>query len=142
MVVGSAMRPLTDRYRISREKLAFLVDSTSAPIASLALISTWIMYEVTLFGQSAETMGIADSGYSIFLDVLRYRFYCLFILAWVFLHIILGRDFGPMRAAEERALRREPDVQADDSATVKSRALWVALIPLTGLLLFHFRHLV
>jgi Na+/H+ antiporter NhaC len=138
MVVGSAMRPLTDRYRISREKLAFLVDSTSAPIASLALISTWIMYEVTLFGQSAETMGIADSGYSIFLDVLRYRFYCLFILAWVFLHIILGRDFGPMRAAEERALRREPDVQADDSTTVKSRALWVALIPLTGLLLFHF----
>ena len=75
MVVGSAMRPMTDRYRISREKLAFLVDSTSAPIASLALISTWIMYEVTLFGQTAETMGIVNSGYSIFLDVLQYRFY-------------------------------------------------------------------
>ena len=51
MVVGSAMRPMTDRYRISREKLAFLVDSTSAPIASLALISTWIMYEAAIPGE-------------------------------------------------------------------------------------------
>ncbi len=138
MVVGSAMRPMTDRYRISREKLAFLVDSTSAPIASLALISTWIMYEVSLFSESAETMGIANSGYSIFLDVLQYRFYCLFILSLVFLHVLLGRDFGPMKAAEEKALEEEPDVQTDATNTAKSGSVWVALIPLTGLLLFHF----
>ncbi len=137
MVVGSAMRPMTDRYRISREKLAFLVDSTSAPIASLALISTWIMYEVTLFGQSAETMGIANSGYAIFLDVLQYRFYCLFILALVFLHIFLGRDFGPMKIAEDRALAAAPNLRSEQSAIAKPYSLWVALIPLTGLLLFH-----
>jgi len=138
MVVGSAMRPLTDSFRISREKLAFLIDSTSAPIASLALISTWIMYEVALFSQSAQTMGIANSGYSIFLDVLQYRFYCIFILSLVFLHIILGRDFGPMKAAEQRALKEEPGPKDDETNTATTCSFWVALIPLTGLLLFHF----
>ena len=72
VVQGSLVEVQSAFFGSFGEKLAFLVDSTSAPIASLALISTWIMYEVTLFGQSAETMGIADSGYSIFLDVLRY----------------------------------------------------------------------
>ena len=137
MVVGSAMRPMTDRYRVSREKLAFLVDSTSAPIASLALISTWIMYEVNLFGQAAETMGISNTGYSIFLDVLQYRFYCLFIIALVFIHIILGRDFGPMKKAEERALNEAPIVPTDEGKTAKRHSLWVALFPLSCLLLFH-----
>jgi len=138
MVVGSAMRPLTDSFRISREKLAFIIDSTTAPIASLALISSWIMYEVTLFSQAAETMGIAKSGYSIFLDILQYRFYCIFILSLVFLHILLGRDFGPMRAAEEGALKEERGPQDDKSHSTTTSSFWVALIPLTGLLLFHF----
>jgi len=138
MVVGSAMRPLTDRHRISREKLAFIVDSTSAPMASLALISTWIMYEVGLFNDSAESMGISNSGYSIFLDVLQYRFYCIFILILVFLHIIIGRDFGSMKSAESNALNSNPDESKTNTKNGEPGSVWIAVIPLTGLILFHF----
>jgi hypothetical protein len=104
IVVGSMMQPITDRFRISREKLAFIVDATSAPIAGLAVISTWIAYEVGLLGQIGGTLGIGKSGYAMFFDALSFRFYCLLMIAFVFVHIIMGRDFGPMKAAQERAL--------------------------------------
>ncbi|MHC4310788.1 MAG: hypothetical protein ACYSSN_12700, partial [Planctomycetota bacterium] len=95
IIVGSMMQPITDRFRVSREKLAFLVDATSAPIAGLAVISTWIAYEVGLLSQIAEELSIDRSGYSLFFDALSFRFYCLLMIAFVFLHIIFGRDFGP-----------------------------------------------
>lgn len=141
MVVGSAMRPLTDRFRVSREKLAFLVDSTSAPIASLALISTWIIYEVGYFKESADAMGIEMSGYAIFLDILQYRFYCIFILALVFLHIFMGRDFGPMKTAEEKAMKEGAEGAEEAHAETnneKAPSVLVALIPLGGLMIFQF----
>ncbi len=65
---------LTDHHRVSREKLAFLVDSTSVPIAGLAFVSTWIGYEVGLFEDIAKTIGIERDGYSMFFDGLSFRF--------------------------------------------------------------------
>ncbi|MBA2661078.1 MAG: Na+/H+ antiporter NhaC family protein [Bradymonadaceae bacterium] len=105
IVVGTTMRPLTDQKRISREKLAYLVDSTSAPIAGIAIISTWIGYEVGLFEDLARQLGINQSGYEIFLSIIPLRFYCLFALAFVFLNVLLSRDFGPMLKAERRAFK-------------------------------------
>ena len=52
LIVGNTMRPLTDRLRISREKLAYIVDSTAAPVACVALVSTWIGYQVSLVGDA------------------------------------------------------------------------------------------
>lgn len=101
MIVGSMMQPITDRHRVSRQKLAFIVDATSAPIAGLAVISTWIAYEVGLLGDIAEELAIDKNGYAMFFDALAYRFYCWLMIAFVFAHITLGRDFGPMRKAEE-----------------------------------------
>ena len=72
VIVGSSMRPVTDRFAISREKLAFLVDATSAPITSLAVISTWIAYEVGLFVLTAQKLGIEKDGYSMFFDALSF----------------------------------------------------------------------
>ncbi|HAA53156.1 MAG TPA: hypothetical protein DCE42_00275 [Myxococcales bacterium] len=105
IVVGNTMRPLTDRYRVSREKLAYLVDSTAAPIAGIALLSTWIGYEVGLIGDLIKHLGIPGniSGYSLFLSSLPYRFYCWMTLIFVFMGIFLNRDFGPMLSAEKRA---------------------------------------
>lgn len=103
VVVGSTMRPLSDARRISREKLAYLVDSTSAPIAGLAIISTWIGYEVGLFKEMSDQLGMGVSGYAIFFDILPLRFYCILTLCFVLLNTILGRDFGPMLKAERRA---------------------------------------
>jgi len=103
VVVGSTMRKLTDRFRVSREKLAYIVDSTTAPVAGLALLSTWIAYEVWLFDSVGGGLGVAEGGYVMFLTILPYRFYCWGTLIMVFLTSALGRDFGPMLRAERRA---------------------------------------
>ena len=103
MIVGSAMRPMTDEKKISREKLAFLVDATTAPIAGLAIVSTWIGYEIFLFSSVAESIGIDKDGYSMFFDALGYRFYCLMMVIFVFVNVISGRDFGEMLKAERRS---------------------------------------
>lgn len=115
LVVGSTMRPLTDRLRISREKLAYIVDSTSAPVASLALISTWIGYEVSLIDDAFIKCGISRwNGYGAFLESIPYRFYCILTLAMVFLIAFFCRDFGPMAEAEKRC-RRTGKCFSDDA---------------------------
>jgi len=146
IIVGSMMQPITDRFRVSREKLAFLVDATSAPISGLAVISTWIAYEVGLFTDMAQKLGIEKSGYSMFFDALSFRFYCLLMIAFVFLHILTGRDFGPMKTAEQLAKRKDhteegetapsKDVVAPPVNDGRGRAI-NALLPLGGLILFH-----
>lgn len=103
VVVGNTMRPLTDRFRISREKLAYLVDSTTAPIAGLALVSTWIAFEVFLLGSAAHAADIPLDGYAIFFQMLPYRFYCWGTLMFLLLTILLRREYGPMLKAERRA---------------------------------------
>jgi Na+/H+ antiporter NhaC len=105
VLVGSTMRRITDRLRIAREKLAYLVDSTAAPIAGVALISTWIGYEIALLSDAAGGVGMAEDGYGLFLYALPFRFYCLFTLAFVAILVITGRDFGPMLRAERRAAK-------------------------------------
>jgi Na+/H+ antiporter NhaC len=146
IIVGSMMQPITDRFRVSREKLAFIVDATSAPVAGLAVISTWIAYEVGLLGQIAAELHIERSGYSLFFDALGFRFYCLLMIAFIFLHAILGRDFGPMKTAEDRARANGPgERDAADAAggascgvvTPESGRAVNALVPLGGLIAFH-----
>lgn len=116
LVVGNTMRPVTDRMRISREKLAYLVDSTAAPIACIALVTSWIGYEVGLIRDALA--GIPDlelNAYFVFLHSIPYSFYPLFALALVFAVVYTGRDFGPMRRAEQRARdtgRTAPPVEA------------------------------
>jgi len=150
IIVGSMMQPITDRFRVSREKLAFLVDATSAPIAGLAVVSTWIAYEVSLLGAVGQELGIEKSGYSMFFDALSFRFYCLLMIVFVFVHILTGRDFGPMRTSEDLAKgsgRAEEGETSSPKVTADSRPAMAAqesgrainaLVPLAGLLLFHF----
>lgn len=119
MIVGSAMRPVTDRFRVSREKLSFLVDATSAPVAGLAILSTWVGYEVGLFSEAAQSLGIEKTGYAMLFDALPFRFYCLTLLIFVGVSIFFGKDFGPMRRAEARA-RRKGEVAAPDAVPMTS----------------------
>lgn len=107
IVVGTTMRPVTDARRISREKLAYIVDSTSAPVAGVAVISTWIGYEVGIFDELSRQLGLGQTGYEIFFEIMPLRFYCLTALMFVFVNAFSGRDFGPMLAAERRALTGE-----------------------------------
>ncbi|MBU0741607.1 Na+/H+ antiporter NhaC family protein [bacterium] len=103
LLVGNTMRPLTDRLHISREKLAYLVDSTAAPVTTIAIISTWVGFEVGLIQDSLSRLAQEGSGYLFFLRSLPYNFYPILTLAMVFLVAGTGRDFGPMAKAEGRA---------------------------------------
>jgi len=102
LVRGNMMRPVTDRLRISREKLSFIVDAGAATVASIFIISTWIGYEVGLIEQGLKIINSTEDAYSVFLQTIPYRFYPIFTLILVFLIGYLGRDFGPMLNAERR----------------------------------------
>ena len=146
LVVGNTMRPITDRLKISREKLAYLVDSTAAPVACIALVTTWVGYEVGLIRDAVEQIpGLDLNPYMAFLNSISYSFYPLLALTLVFTVVITGRDFGPMRAAEARARagRVAPDtdsarrwaddmqdVHPEDHVTCRARN---ALIPIATL---------
>ena len=121
LVVGNTMRPVTDKLRISREKLAYIVDSTAAPVSCIALITTWIGYEVGLIGDSLSQLGAVDvSAYEVFLTSILYSFYPFLALLMVFVIAYTGRDYGPMYVAEHRALTTgqllAPGATVDDSA--------------------------
>ena len=104
LVVGNTSRSITDRLRISREKLAYLVDSTAAPLATVALVTTWIGYQVSLIGDAIAPLDdLIMSPYSIFLNSILYSFYPFMAILLVVLVITTGREFGPMLAAERRA---------------------------------------
>ncbi len=107
LIVGKTMRPVTDKLAISREKLAYLVDSTAAPVATIALVTTWIGFEVGLIGDSVANIdGYDEAAYSIFLKSIAYSFYPILTLLFVFVVAMSGRDFGPMLNAERRAASR------------------------------------
>lgn len=116
LLVGNTMRPLTDRLKISREKLAYLVDSTAAPVAAIVPISTWVGYEISLIGQgfqiAAEQQG-ADAAlaaslasanpFNVFVSTIPYLFYPLLALAFVLITSVMNKDLGAMARAERRA---------------------------------------
>jgi Na+/H+ antiporter NhaC len=119
LVVGNTMRPVTDTLKISRAKLAYIVDSTAAPVTCLALITTWIGYEVGLIGDAISHIDdLNTEPYLLFLSTIPYSFYPLLAIAFVFMVALSGRDFGPMLAAERRARAGIQPEADDDAATV------------------------
>ncbi|AXH53721.1 Na+/H+ antiporter NhaC family protein [Clostridium perfringens] len=138
LIVGPIMRPVTDKLGVSREKLAFVIDATAAPIAGLAIISTWIGLEVGLIGDALKSVGIQADGFGVFLETIPYRFYNILILAFVVISAITLREFGPMLKAERRARRGEVlstiEISSDseDLEPIEGIKLsvWNAIIPI------------
>ncbi len=141
MVVGPAMRSVFDRLKLSRAKLAYIVDSTAAPVASIALIGTWVGAEIGFIQAGLDTVtesgapaflmddnGNMLRGMNVFLHSLPYRFYPILALVLVFLIALTGRDFGPMKRAERKVLSRiEPDgalAQPGADQTQQPKARW------------------
>ncbi|BES66696.1 Na+/H+ antiporter NhaC family protein [Gottschalkiaceae bacterium SANA] len=102
LIVGNTMRPITDRMKVSREKLAYIVDATAAPVSSIALVSTWVGMELGLIRDGIAEIGLEMGAYELFLQTIPYRFYSILSLAFVFFMIYLAKDFGPMWKAERR----------------------------------------
>jgi Na+/H+ antiporter NhaC len=108
LIVGNTMRSVTDRHRVSREKLAYIVDSTAAPVAAIAFITTWIGAELGYIDDGVESLRAFNfdmTPYAIFLQSLKYSFYPILTLIFILLLIYLRRDYGPMYPAELRARR-------------------------------------
>jgi Na+/H+ antiporter NhaC len=104
LLVGNTMRPVTDRLRISRAKLAYLVDATAAPVASVAFISTWIGAELGYIQGGLDKIGALNmSAYQVFIASVPYSFYAWLTIAFMALVIYRQRDFGPMLSSERLA---------------------------------------
>lgn len=103
LIVGPIMRPVTDKMRISREKLSFIIDATAAPIAGIALISTWVGYEISLIKDAYGSIGVDVNAYSVFVSTIPYRFYNILMLMFIVFTAIFLKEFGPMLKAERRA---------------------------------------
>ena len=107
LTVGTVMRPITDRLRISREKLAYIIDATAAPVCIIAPVSSWA---VAVASEVSQT-----GGFNIFLSTIPYNLYALFTIAMVLFVCWTGRDFGPMKQAEINAQAREPEAEAAEN---------------------------
>jgi len=105
LVVGNTARSLTDHLNVSREKLAYIVDSTAAPVACIALITTWIGYQIGLVDQALASIDALShvQAYSVFIHSIPYSFYPILAIIFVFMISASGLDFGPMYKAEVRA---------------------------------------
>ncbi|NDV19568.1 Na+/H+ antiporter NhaC family protein [Pseudodesulfovibrio sp. JC047] len=150
LTVGPIMRPVTDRMKVSREKLAFIIDATAAPIAGIALISTWVAYEVGLIRDGYQMIPIDANAYGVFVETIPFRFYNIFILVFILFTIWFMREFGPMYKAEKRA-RTEGKVIADNSTPMAAEessslepvpgiklSIWNAIIPIGTLIVTAF----
>jgi Na+/H+ antiporter NhaC len=105
LIVGNTMRPLTDKLRISREKLSYLVDSTAAPVANIAIISTWIGYQLSLMNEAFNSLGLHINPYVTFFKTIPFNYYPLFTLAFGLFVALTGRDLFSMFRAEKRAFK-------------------------------------
>ena len=103
LLVGNTMRPFTDKLKISREKLAFLVDATAAPIASIAFVSTWIGFQNGLIKQGFDSINLDMDPYVAFISSIPYSFYAFIMLGLIVITATRACDFGPMLTAERRA---------------------------------------
>ncbi|MCZ6688858.1 MAG: Na+/H+ antiporter NhaC family protein [Planctomycetota bacterium] len=123
LLVGNTLRPLTDKLKISREKLAYIVDSTAAPVAGIAFISTWVGFEVGVIRDALESIDpVAGTPFGILIETIPYRFYSILAILFVLFIAWSRRDFGPMLRAERRA-REEGKVLSDTAVPLLDRSV-------------------
>ncbi|MBR6430968.1 MAG: Na+/H+ antiporter NhaC family protein [Oscillospiraceae bacterium] len=131
LTVGTVMGPIADRNKISREKLAYIIDCTAAPICIIAPISSWAA-AVT----SSLPDGSAIDGFKLFLQAIPYNFYSLFTLALILITSILAVDFGKMRRYELEARARQIVQEAEQEQEQARGKVIDLILPIVGLIVF------
>ncbi|MGN0901941.1 MAG: Na+/H+ antiporter NhaC family protein [Succinivibrio sp.] len=140
LTVGTVMRPITDRYRISRSKLAYIIDATAAPICIIAPVSSW----AAAVGSNLKSTNAFDSDIGAFVSAIPWNFYALLCILMVFLVCVLNIDFGPMtraeKVAENSGSEKSSDVQTTTSeaeAKIKtSGTVYDMVVPILSLIVF------
>ena len=103
LILGPLFKPIYDKMNISREKLAFIIDSTSSSVCALVMITSWGAYMTGLIGGEYAILGISESPFAALAKSVPFQFYTILTIFIVFLIPITGRDYGPMKKAEDRA---------------------------------------
>lgn len=106
LTIGTVMRPIYDRQKISREKLAYIIDATAAPVCIIAPVSSWAV--------AVASEVSATDGFNVFLSTIPYNLYAILTLVMVLFVSLSGRDFGKMRNAELRAEKEEIQDSVDE----------------------------
>lgn len=139
LTVGTVMKPVTDAHGISRAKLAYIIDATAAPICIIAPISSW----AAAVGSNLKATGAFDSDFAAFIATIPYNFYALLSLVMIVIVSLTNLNFGPMRAAEERARRGDlgalanpAGAQALHAGTGRRGGILDMLIPIAALIVF------
>lgn len=135
LTVGTVMRPVTDSYRVSRAKLAYIIDSMAAPVCIIAPVSSW----AAAVGSSLKSTGAFESDFSAFVSTIPYNFYAISCIVMVFVLCLTKLDFGPMRRAEERAeagdigdvTTQNAQLRVSDKGTI-----WDMVVPIAALIIF------
>ena len=148
LIIGPMMRPVTDKMKISRERLAFIIDATAAPVAGIAIISTWIGLEVGLIGSAFDSIGVETNAFGVFLNTIPFRFYNILILGFIVITALLLKDFGPMRKAELECRRGGLNLSSNEDVNKElskhdeleplpgvKLSVWNAIIPIGALIL-------
>lgn len=104
MFTGVVTRPITDKFKVSREKLAYICDSTSAPINAIIPLNSWGAMLMGLIGAQVTAGVITGDPLQLLIGSLPLQFYSIISLAMVLFYILTGKDWGPMKKAEERVL--------------------------------------
>lgn len=134
LVVGNTMRPIADKLKISREKLSYIVDSTSAPVVAIAFVTTWIGAELSYIQDGLDVIGLEENAYFVFINSLKYSFYPILTLGFVLMLIYSQRDYGPMLKAERKA-RMATQTNSENIDNQQENAHIIdALIPLLVLI--------
>jgi len=107
LTIGTVMRPITDENKVSRAKLAYILDSTAAPVCIIAPISSWVVTVMSYIKSSKGFDQLEISEFAFFIQVIPYNIYALFAILMVVFIAVSGRDFGPMKKSEERAANGE-----------------------------------
>lgn len=143
LITGPVMRSITDKQGVSREKLAYIVDSTAAPVAGIAIISSWIAAELSAIESGFAIAGVSGSSYAHFLGSIPFCFYNFIAIALVLATTLTGREYGPMLHAERRARRGESLKGSKDSTSEQSTeaelrpgSIWTAIIPIAVLIVY------
>lgn len=132
LTVGSVMRPVTDEHKVSRAKLAYLIDATAAPVCIIAPISSW----------AAAVSGFVEGedGFSIFISAIPYNYYALLTIVMMLGMILMNVDFGPMKKYEANALKG--DLFSDESSAAETETAPVSkgrvidlIIPIAALII-------
>src|SRR3712207_645733 len=103
LIVGPIMRPVFDKMNISRQKLSFVIDATAAPIAGLAIISTWIGLEVGLIHDAFNSIHVDVDAFGVFLSTIPFRLYNILILAFLVLGVVWEGELGQMGRVDSLA---------------------------------------